>query len=68
MNLQEKIGQYVEARGTTRDAIAVQLGISRSSLFNKLRGDKEFSLQEAFNLSRILGISLDELYELTVAA
>lgn len=67
MNLQEKVGQYAEAKGTTRDAIAYKLGISRSSFFNKLRGSYEFSLSEAFKLSRILGVSLDDFYRLTQA-
>lgn len=65
MNLQEKVGQYAEAKGTTRDAIADKIGMSRSSFFNKLRGSYEFSLSEAFKLSRILGISLDDFYCLT---
>lgn len=68
MNLQEKVGRYVETNGTTMSAVADSLGISRSSLFNKLRGSNEFSLSEAFSLSRMLGLSLDELYQLTEAA
>lgn len=35
MNLQEKVGQYTEVNGTTREAIADKIGISRSSFFNK---------------------------------
>lgn len=65
MNLQESVGRYVETNNTTMGAVADMLGISRSSLFNKLRGSNEFSLSEAFNLSRVLGISLDELYQLS---
>lgn len=67
MNLQEKVGEYAEAKGTTREAIADKMGISRSSFFNKLRGSYEFSLSEAFTLSRILGVSLDDFYRLTKA-
>lgn len=33
----------------------------------KVRGSYEFSLSEAYALSRILGVSLDELHELAVA-
>ena len=68
MTLQEKVGQYVEDNETTMGAVADALGISRSSLFNKLRGSNEFSLSEAFALSRLLGLSLDDLYRLTDAA
>lgn len=64
MTLQERVGQYVKASQTTMGAVADQIGISRSSLFNKLRGSNEFSLSEAFSLSRILGVSLDEFYQL----
>ena len=67
MTLQEKVGQYIEVNETTMSAVAEALGISRSSLFNKLRGSNEFSLSEAFGLSRMLGLSLDELYRLTEA-
>lgn len=64
MTLQEKVGQYLEANQMTMGAFADKLGISRSSLFNKMRGSNEFSLSEAFNMSRILGISLDEFCQL----
>lgn len=66
MTLQEKVGQYVEANQMTMGAFAEKLGMSRSSLFNKMRGSNEFSLSEAFNLSRALGMSLDEFYQLAV--
>lgn len=66
MTLQEKVGQYVEANQTTMGAFADKIGMSRSSLFNKMRGSNEFSLSEAFNMSRILGMSLDEFYRLAV--
>ena len=66
MTLQEKVGQYVEANETTMGAVADKLGISRSSLFNKLRGSNEFSLSEALNLSRILGMTVDEFCRLAM--
>lgn len=66
MTLQEKVGQYVKANETTMGAVADKLGISRSSLFNKLRGSNEFSLSEAFSLSRILGMTVDEFCRLAM--
>lgn len=68
MTLQEKVGEYVEANETTMGALAATLGMSRTSLFNKLRGSNEFSLSEAFKLSRMLTLSLDELHRLLHAA
>ena len=67
MNLSEKVGEYAEKNNETRSSIADKLGISRSSFFNKVRGSYEFSLSEAYKLSRLLGVSLDELHELTVS-
>ncbi len=67
MTLQKMVDDYAKARGVTRDAIADKLGISRSSFFNKMRGSYEFSLSEAFELSRMLGITLDELHALIAA-
>lgn len=67
MNLSEKVGEYAEKNNETRDSIADKLDISRSSFFNKVRGSYEFSLSEAYKLSRLLGVSLDELHELTVS-
>lgn len=67
MNLSEKVGEYAEKNNETRDSIADKLGISRSSFFNKVRGSYEFSLSEAYKLSHLLGVSLDELHELTVS-
>ena len=62
MNLQDKVSSYAEAEGVTREAIASEIGVSRSSVFNKGRGDNEFSLGEAFRLSRLLGVSLDDFH------
>lgn len=67
MTLSEKVSEYAEKNNETRDSIADKLGISRSSFFNKVRGSYEFSLSEAYKLSRLLGMTLDELHELTVA-
>lgn len=64
MNLSEKVEEYAKKTGQTRDSMADQLGMSRSSFFNKLKGDYEFTLSEAFNLSRMLGVTLDELHDM----
>lgn len=64
MSLNEVINRYVEEKGVSKDALANSLGISRSSFFNKVNGRNEFSLSEAFKVSRMLGISIDQLYSL----
>lgn len=62
MKLSEKVNEYAERENRTRDSIADELGMSRSSFFNKVKGSYEFSLSEAYALSRILGVTLDEFH------
>lgn len=63
MTLTEKVNQYVETHDTNREEIASQLGMNRQSLYNKLNGKTEFTMEEAYKLSRMLGITVDELAE-----
>lgn len=67
MKLSEKVNEYAERENRTRDSIADELGMSRSSFFNKVKGSYEFSLSEAYALSRILGVTLDEFHALAMA-
>lgn len=64
MKLEDKVQEYVEQNGTTRDELATKAGMKRRSFYYKLSGESEFSLEESYKLSRILGISVDEFYEL----
>lgn len=58
------LGQIVEA-GLTREYIANELGISPSSLSNKLTGKTEFRISECCKIKNILNYenSLDELFQ-----
>ena len=67
MNLSEKVGEYAEKNGKTRSSIADKLGMSRSSFFNKMKGTYEFRFSEAYELSRLLGVTLEALHELTTS-
>lgn len=64
MTLSEKISDFAKTTGTTKDEIAKSLGISRSSFFSKIRGEYEFTFTEAYKLSTMLGMTVDEFYEL----
>ena len=66
-SLQQFVSDYVEQNGTTKDALAKQVGIGRTSFFSKLRGSSEFSLAEAYRLSRQLGCTLDDLHAMTLS-
>ena len=62
MALREKVERYMNENNATFETVAEKIGVCRTSLFNKMRGDNEFSLSEAFRFSRLLGLSLDEFY------
>lgn len=65
MNIKQFVDDYVRNNDTTKEALAEKAEIGRTSFFSKLRGASEFSLSEGYRLSRILGITIDELYEMT---
>ncbi len=52
------LNDAIEQSGLKRDWIAKQLGITRASLFSKIKNECEFKASEVSKLSRIL--SLDD--------
>ena len=66
--IQQAVSDYVADSNTTKEALAKELGFGRSAFFMKLRGDSEFTLSEAFRLSRTIGCTIDELYAMTQTA
>lgn len=66
--IQQAVSDHVSDRNTTKDAFAEEVGIGRSAFFMKLRGDTEFTLSEAYRMSRKLGCTVDEFYEMTLMA
>ena len=65
--VQQVVTDYVEANNMTKDAFASKLGFGRSAFFSKLRGSSEFTLTEAFLISRELGCTLDDFYAMATA-
>ena len=66
-DIKEAVDDYLDDNEMTKEALAEELGMSRSALFNKLRGSNELTLPEAYKLSRLLSCTLDELFAMTVA-
>ena len=66
--IQQAVSEYVAVEATTKDALAKELGVSRSAFFMKLRGDSEFTLSEAYRLSQAIGCTVDDLYAMTKTA
>lgn len=57
----QRVTAYVDRTGETRESLAKRLGMSRGSLYEKLSDNREFTLSEAYELSKILGCSVNDL-------
>ena len=57
----DMVKEHLEEQNMTMDSLADTFGMSRGSLYNKLSGRNHLLLPEAMELSKWLGISLDEL-------
>ncbi len=59
--IKANINQFVKERGTTKDAVADAIGISRSSLYDKLSGKRPWMLVEVIGLSNYMGCTVNDL-------
>ena len=67
MTIQEAVKDYVKSNHITKDAFAAEVGINRTTFFAKMRGASEFTITEAHRMSRVLGCTMDDFYEMTQA-
>lgn len=61
-SLNELIGAYLARTGMTKTQLARELGMSRSALRSKLKGQTEFTLSEGYALKELLNVSADVLF------
>ncbi|KAA0547587.1 helix-turn-helix transcriptional regulator [Bacillus sp. BGMRC 2118] len=61
--LKSKIRLCIEVSGVSREEISKRMGISRNQLSNYSSGKSFPSMERAFQLSRILGVTVEDLYE-----
>jgi DNA-binding XRE family transcriptional regulator len=59
--ISKNVDVYVLEHGTTKDAIAKHIGISRSSLYDKLNGKRPWMLNEAIDLASLMGCTVADL-------
>ena len=59
--IKERVGAYLARTGVSRESLAESIGMSRNSFYQKLIGESEFKLSEAFALADVLGCSVDDL-------
>jgi len=62
--IRANIEQYISDHDTTKDAIASAIGISRSSLYDKLSGKRPWMLIEVIDLADFMSCTVDDLLSL----
>lgn len=58
-----RVKEFRELKGYTQQQMADIIGINRSAYTRKEKGNRRFSIEEAFVLEKILGVSIQELFE-----
>lgn len=58
-----KLKGLMREKGFTQEDVSKEIGIACSTLNLKLNGNVFFTQEEIFNISNLLGISKDDLFE-----
>lgn len=61
-NIKRNIEAYVSDHDTTKGALASGIGISRSSLYEKMDGKRPWLLDEIINLASVMGCEESDLW------
>ena len=61
--LKSNIGRLIDASPYKNEFIMKEMGISRNTLSNWRTGKALMSVEKAFKLSRILNVSVEEMFE-----
>lgn len=59
--IRQNINDYVDGHNTTKDALAKAIGISRSSLYDKMSGKRPWMLEEVIKLADFMGCTVQDL-------
>lgn len=60
-SIKEHINNYIKEHNVTVNAIACAIGISRSSLYDKLNGKRPWMLTEVIDLADYMGCTVNDL-------
>ena len=59
--IKQNVDNYTDEHSTTKDAVAKAIGISRSSLYDKLSGKRPWMLSEVIDLASYMGCTVNDL-------
>ena len=62
--LVKALGHYKVDSGKTSSEIAEALGVTRVTLWSKVRGDTPINFKQAKQLADMMGMTLEDLYEI----
>lgn len=57
----DKIKHFMEVYGYTAEKLSAKLGKEKRTYFNKIKGDTEFTMTEAWIMMKLFDCSLDDL-------
>lgn len=61
--MKSKIGEIIEEKGYKKKYVAEQIGVSANQLSNWITGKNYPTVDKAFRLAEVLGVSVEDLYE-----
>lgn len=64
-NIKRNIEAYVSEHDTTKGALASSIGISRSSLYEKMDGKRPWLLDEIIALASVMGCRESDLWTMS---
>lgn len=64
-NIKRNIEAYVSEHDTTKGALASSIGISRSSLYEKMDGKRPWLLDEIMALASVMGCRESDLWAMS---
>lgn len=61
MFIRQNVENFLSKTNSTKGTLANHIGISRSTLYEKLDGNRPWLLDEAITLSELMGCTIDDL-------
>ncbi|WLD92706.1 helix-turn-helix transcriptional regulator [Alkalihalobacillus sp. AL-G] len=61
--IKSKIGVLIDKKGYKRKFLAEKMGVSQNQFSNWVTGRSHPPVEKAFKLSRLLGVTVEDLYE-----
>lgn len=61
-NIAKRLESYVAENNTTKEAVAQEIGCSRTALYQKVSGNSSFTLFEGYKLALLFGCQVSDFF------